>query len=177
MKERKDIDTSTVNLFQQQTKNADAKLALAMFAGLSGAMIAGYEGEVKTIDWMEVGGANVPKLAADQIVDIAGEPVVIAKAGEKPWAVTIQFVDGRTMTLGLLLQGQEKSTILFKGQTDATKVIDLKLEDVANKLIGKRFKCLSFFRNEANEIIRYNAAGEIISKRPANCYTFAETTV
>ena len=174
MKERKDLDLNKGSIFAQQTKGADAKLSLAMFAGISGAMMAGYSGKIKSIDWAEVGGVNTPKLTVDQIVDIGGEQVIIAKSGETPWAVTITFEDGRTMTLGLLLQGQSKSNILFKGDANPTIVTDLVLGDIDKKLVGKTFKCTKFYRDVASPIIRTNPDGTQQSSKPANCYEFIE---
>jgi hypothetical protein len=158
---------------------------LAMFAGNTGAMVAGHESTIKSIDWEDVQGINTPKVRSSdgrgQITTINGEEVVLAKDGELPKAVTIRFESGRTMTLGLLLQGQDKTTIHFKGDANPTKSVDLNLSDIP-KLIGRQFKCVKYFRDAANAIVRTSQVPLGSNDAPAsrsyaaNCYEFVETT-
>jgi hypothetical protein len=176
MKEFSEMPKGANGIFFEVSKGLDAKTALAMFAGNTGAMIAGHEGTVDSIDYEDVQG-NVPVLAQDQVITVGGESYRLAKAGDKPKALTISFSTGRTMTVGLLLQGQDKTTIHFKGDAGATKSTDLKLEDLSSKLLGKKFKCVKNWRDATNTITRNNPDGSVGRSYPANCYEFVETTV
>jgi hypothetical protein len=183
MKELKDIRVAGKSTFLTLSAGLPASTSLAMFAGNSSAMRAGVEGTIVSIDYEEVQGLNTPFITADQVVSIGGEDVVLAKyvAGveTRPQAVTIRWDNGFTMTLGLLLQGQEKSTILFKGDTAPTKATDLTLETISAKLIDKKFKCTKYWRDASNPIVR-NAGSDDPKRKErsyaSNVYEFIETT-
>lgn len=177
MKELKDFAVAGKSTFISLSSKLPAQTALAMFAGNSSAMRAGIESEITSIDYEEVGGLNTPKVQSTdgrgQVVTIDNEEVQLAKDGETPKAVTIRFKNGITMTLGLLFQGQEKTTIHFTGDGAPTKVTDLTLEDLANKLIGKTFKCAKYYRDATNPIVR-NGGQANERTYAANVYEFIQ---
>jgi len=199
MREIKDllVETGESNTFDAVTKNAKPDTGLAIFAGNSGAMIAGYEGKIVKIDYAETEGIRTPNLTQDQVVNFTkadgstesftlqyaikrdkdGNEVIGADGKpvfNKPMAPTIFFEDGRKMTLGLLLQGGAKTVITYK---DGTKVnaVNLKL-GAAKMLVGRSFLCTNYFTDQANLVQRNDANGNIASARPRNCYEFVETT-
>ncbi len=177
MKELKDFQVAGKSTFISLSSTLPASTALAMFAGNSSAMRAGIESEIISIDYEEVGGLRTPKVASadgrGQVVTIGNEEVQLAKDGETPKAVTIRFKNGITMTLGLLFQGQEKTTIQFAGDGAPTKVTDLALEDLGTKMIGKTFKCVKYYRDATNPIVR-NGGEANERSYPANVYEFIQ---
>lgn len=177
MKEFSSLAGGAKGVFLALVKSAGVALdsSLAMFAGASGAMVAGHEGIVVKIDWLDVPGTVPVILDQDQIITIAGEQYRLAKAGEPRKALTLEWSTGRTMTAGLLLQGQDKTTVLFKGDANPTPATNITLGDLEAKFLGKRFKCVKTFRDASNLVTRQNANGE--RSYPANCYAFEETTV
>lgn len=180
MKELKSLRKAGESTFLTLTKDLPASTSLALFAGNSGAMIAGHEGIVTEVDYKEVQGVNTPVVGpGGQRITIGGEEIELAKEGEKPQAVTITFSTGRTMTLGLLQQGQDKTTILFNGDAQPTPSTDLNLGNIS-KLIGKQFKCTKFWRDNSNPIVRNAGSTDPARKErsyAANCYEFVETPI
>jgi hypothetical protein len=172
------VDKGTTGAFLVMTANMAASTSIAMFAGNSGAMVPGHESKVISVDFEEIGGTNPPRAGKGGQIFYAGDQgYELAKEGEILKAVTIRFESGRTMTLGLLLQGGQKSNILFKGDTAPTKAIDIKLEDISAKFLNKTFKCITFNRDESNMIQRPAIAGQAArAPYPANVYEFVETT-
>lgn len=155
---------------------------LATFASNSGAMVAGYEGTIIGIDYETVAGIRTPDLNADQIITVAGKDYVLQPAKNadgtpnKPKAPVIKFDSGdRTMTLGLLQQGQKKTTITWPGVGGAASIVkdstQLTLKDLTD-LVGKKLRCESYFTDDSRMINRNGPDGKIASSRPANCYTF-----
>lgn len=159
-----------------QGHNADT--LVATFASNSGAMVAGYKSKLVGIDY-EVTAGRVPDLEADQIITIGNESFVLQPKTDpatgkanKPKAPVLKFeVGARTMTLGLLQQGQGKTTVTFIDGTQSRTVPanELKLSDLS-AMVGKIVECKKYWRDESNPIIRSNARGEQTSKTPANCY-------
>lgn len=185
MKELKELQVAGKSTFLSVIASLPADTALAMFAGNSSAMRQGVTGTITSIDYEEVGGANTPPVAdvdgtgRGQVVVIGGEEIQLAKVGEKPKAPTIRFDNGITMTLGLLYQGGEKTTIHFKGDGATTKVTDLKIEDIAPKIMNKKFKCDKYWRDASNQIGRNIGSEEKTGPRrersySANVYEFSE---
>ncbi len=180
-KEYSTLPKGKTGLFLGLTAKVDGKTPLAMFGGNSGAMIAGHEGTIVEIDYMPIanGAKNVPALREDQIITVAGEEIIFGKKGDLPWALTIKFDTGRTMTVGLLLQGQDKTTVHFLGDANPTPSTRLDMDALRDKMFGKRFKCTKYFRDKANEIQRQDPddASKIARTTFANCYTFEEVAI
>lgn len=156
---------------------------VATFASNSGAMVAGYKSKVLGIDYEEIPGTltNVPDLTADQVITIGNEQFILQpqfKADgvtkNKPKAPVLKFeVGARTMTLGLLQQGQDKTIINFVAADGSVRSVPsnkLTLDDLS-AMIGKNWFCSKFWKDASAPIIRNNADGTQQPGRPANCYT------
>ncbi len=141
-------------------------LAVALGAGAMLASIAsnsslvqqGHVGKITEIDWIQIpesASRTIPRLDRVQFVTMGDTEVELAQVGEMPYAPTIVFSTGRTMTLGLLAQGGEKTTIHFKNDATATKSTDLTVENIAS-LVGKTLKCTKSYRDKENVIVRTN---------------------
>lgn len=101
-------------------------------------MIAGFIGELMDIDYREIKNTKL-RLTADQIVTINDEGYVIARAGDKPHALTFIFSD-RTITLDELITAQEHSTIQFNDGVKPFNKLDF--EDMTH-LLRKTLQCTS----------------------------------
>lgn len=181
MKELKDLKAGdSGSIFLEAAKGIAAGTSLAVFAGASGAMVAGHESKVISIDYKEVPANSAPPVkSADgrgQVVRIGDEEIQLAVDGAQPKALTITFESGRTMTVGLLLQGQDKTSVHFTGDAEPTKATDLTLGDLAGKFLNKTFKCVKTYRDNSNEIIRTDPNGVRPDRKyAANCYHFIQT--
>ena len=117
MTELKSISTlakAGKSILMEGIKGLDDSTPLAVFASSSTAIVAGFEGTVSKIDYEPLPeNPRIPKLSQDQVITVDGKQYVGGKAGEMPWAPVITFDNARTMTLGLLQQGQKKTTIKF----------------------------------------------------------------
>lgn len=154
---------------------------VAIFASNSGAMVAGYKSKLLGIDYEPIPSTlgSVPDLTADQIINIDGVPYILQPAKDpitgkanKPMAPVLKFeVGARTMTLGLLQQGQDKTEINFitGNSTRTVKASALTMGDLVS-MVGKEWTCKKFWKDTATQIIRNNADGTQQPGRPANCY-------
>lgn len=159
---------------------------VATFASNSGAMVAGYKSKLLSIDYEPIPStlANVPDLTADQIITIGNEQFILQPKNDpttgkanKPKAPVLKFeVGARTMTLGLLQQGQDKTEVIFKqGNSSRTvKAPALTMDDLTS-MIGKEWFCSKFWKDASSPIIRNNADGTQQPGRPANCYVIEIT--
>jgi hypothetical protein len=178
MKELKDFAVAGQSTFLAMTAGLPKETTLAMFAGASGAMVAGHVGKITSIDFEPVQVANL-FIERDQVITIGGEEVLLTKyvEGENtpPKAVTIKFDTGRTMTLGLLLQGQDKTKIALVDGTVVTAT-QLNLGNISANLLGKTLRCDKTFRDAGNAVNR--AASEDGKRKErsyaANCYEFTQ---
>lgn len=157
--------------FKSATASVDGAALIAMFASNSGAMIAGHVGTIVGIDYEVITGRNITKLENDQTIVIGDVTYVLATKGEMPVAPTVRFDTGRTMTLGLLTQGQEDTTVKLIGK-DAKPFFKFSKDELFD-LVGRKLECIDFNRNPDRPITR-NAGTPNASSYAANYYKFVE---
>lgn len=184
-KERADVAVPAEHkgsLFLFQHKDVAGNAAVASFASASGAMITGYKGIVTKLDYFPVEGTNVPRLQADQTIEVNGDIIVLAKAGEKRQAATLVFdTANRSMTLGLLQQSP-LSTIKFIGR-DAVATTEMTKDDLIRLASGEvKLWCKKFWKEgETTRPATYSADGktEVSAERTqkTNCYEMVEIPV
>lgn len=162
-----------------------ADLKLENFGLGSQRILAGYEGKIVKMGFAQLTeNQGVTKLDRDQTVRVPAIPasgsgankieaveartIVLAKKGEMPVTLQLEFEDGRTIAVNALKQSSKSMVEHADGTTVQT--IGLSVGDWS-KMVGKTFYCQSTGSDEDNIVRRPDNDGKL-TPRAARYFTF-----
>lgn len=142
----------------------------------SSLVLPGFTDVVKTIDYVEVRGANVTvrtKEQGPQTLEVVGkdktkETIVLADVGEYSYTPSIVFEGGKTVSLSLL----QLSPNTEIGGNIAQKMTGKQFAD----LVGKKLTCTHFGNDDSQSAIARIRGGQTENRVP-KMYKFDVATV